>query len=323
MKIIRANHLGMCFGVRDAIDLAKRTAAQKPVTVLGQLVHNQHVLGDLVQHGVRFANEPTEARTATVMITAHGASDKRLTAARSAGHQVIEATCPLVHQAHRELRMLLMAGYHPVIIGKPDHVEVLGMIEDLASFGMVETKADVDQLTGHSKLGIVAQTTQPIDRVNELVALIRDKFPQSDVLFMDTVCRPTKDRQTAAIDLAKRCSVIVVIGGKNSNNTHELVATCGKYCERVYHVESADDLRASWIEPNDTVGITAGTSTPDWIVNSVEAALKKIHSKSEDHEIQPSADDLEPAQLAANTEIFNQPKVNIARRTAPSLVEAL
>ncbi len=305
MKIVRANHLGMCFGVRDAIDLAKRTAAQTPVTVLGQLVHNEHVLADLKQHGVSFANEPAEAKTATVMITAHGASDKRLASTRSAGHQVIEATCPLVHQAHRELRMLLMAGYHPVIIGMPDHVEVLGMTEDLASFDVVETRANVDQLTGHRKLGIVAQTTQPIDRVNELVAAIRDRFPQSDVLFMDTVCRPTKDRQTAAIDLAKQCAVVVVIGGSNSNNTHELVATCTKFCKRVHRITSAGELVNSWFKKEDIVGLTAGTSTPDWIVESVETALKEMDPSPENDNPSTNATAPNPVPLVIRN--TNQP----------------
>jgi len=298
MKIIRANHLGMCFGVRDAIDLAKRTAAKTPVTVLGQLVHNEHVLNDLKEHGIRFANNLADARTATVLVTAHGASDKRLNAARSAGHQVVEATCPLVHQAHRELRMLLMADYHPVIIGKPDHVEVLGMTEDLESFDVIETREDTDKLTSHPKLGIVAQTTQPIDRVNDLVTLIRGKFPESDVLFMDTVCRPTKDRQFAAIDLAKQCSVVIVIGGNNSNNTHELVATCSKFCDRVHHVTSANELKGSWFSKEDTVGLTAGTSTPEWIVESVETTLKELDPSPERDNPSPNATPPDSVPLA-------------------------
>lgn len=305
MKIIRANHLGMCFGVRDAIDLAKQKSAESPVTVLGQLVHNEHVLEDLKQHGIRFADEPTDARTTTVLITAHGASNKRLNLARSAGHHVIEATCPLVHQAHRELRMLLMAGYHPVIIGKPDHVEVLGMTEDLESFDVIETTADTDKLTDHPKLGLVAQTTQPIDRVNELVTRIRDRFPKSDVTFMDTVCRPTKDRQSAAVDLARQCSVVIVVGGKNSNNTHELVTTCAKHCERVHHVTNANELRASWFDQNDAVGITAGTSTPDWIIDSVETALKEFERTPRSNT---------PEQSAAGQEVI---PLNIGEQSPP------
>lgn len=323
MKIIRANHLGMCFGVRDAIDLAKHTATQTPVTVLGQLVHNEHVLTDLKQHGIRFADEPTDARTTTVLITAHGASDKRLNLARSAGHQVIEATCPLVHQAHRELRMLLLAGYHPVIIGKPDHVEVLGMTEDLESFDVVETEADVGTLSNRRKFGIVAQTTQPIDRVTELVAAIRTQFPGSDVFFMDTVCRPTKNRQAAAVQLAKQCTVVIVIGGRNSYNTQELLATCGKFCDRVYHIESADNLRSSWIGSNDIVGITAGTSTPDWIIDSVENSLKGIHSDVDDSTIQTPQENLVNYLSDVPAELPVQPESNTATKLAPTLVQAI
>lgn len=279
MNIIRANHLGMCFGVRDAIDLAKRTAAQNPVTVFGQLVHNQHVLSDLQQHGIHFANDVAGITTSTVMVTAHGASEKRLTPVRSAGHQVIEATCPLVHQAHRELRMLLLANYHPVIIGKPGHVEVRGMTEDLASFDVIENQADIDQLSNQPKFGVVAQTTQPVDRVTELVASIREKFPESDVVFTDTVCRPTKDRQSAAIDLARRSDIVMVIGGQNSNNTRELVATCSRHCPRVRHIQNPSDILMDWFQPDDRIGITAGTSTPDWIIDKVEHLLRSLISK--------------------------------------------
>lgn len=293
MKIIRANHLGMCFGVRDAIHLAKRTAAQSPVTVLGQLVHNEHVLNDLKQHGIRFANDTASVTTSTVMITAHGASDQRVNSAKTAGHRVIEATCPLVRLAHRELRMLLMSNYHPVIIGQSNHVEVIGMTEDLESFDVVETETDIDRLSRRPKLGIVAQTTQPIERVNRLVAAIRTKFPESDVVFMDTVCRPTKERQSAAVELAKQCTVIVVIGGRNSNNTHELVATCGRYCERVHHIEGPADLVPAWFRPDDIVGITAGTSTPDTIIDSVEASLRTILAAEENQSRHPGLN--EPA----------------------------
>ena len=276
MKIIRATHLGMCFGVRDAIDLAKKTALNSPVTVLGQLAHNPDVLRDLEDHGVRTANHGDPISTRTVMISAHGASEKRRRAIESAGHQVLEATCPLVHQAHRELRMLLLAGYYPVVIGKRGHVEVRGLTEDLVDFRVVGTPEEISTIPQHPKIGIVAQTTQPIERVNQLVQTIRERFPESDVQFMDTVCRPTKDRQSAAVDLAQRASVVIVIGGANSNNTHELVNTCCRFCHRVHHVQRAGDLRPEWFQVDDVVGITAGTSTPDTTIDEVEAGLRAI-----------------------------------------------
>jgi 4-hydroxy-3-methylbut-2-enyl diphosphate reductase len=276
MKILRAIHLGMCFGVRDAIELARQTAGRESVTVLGQLVHNQTVLAELQREGVRFADQPAEVRTQTILITAHGASDKRLAAAKATGRNVIEATCPLVHHAHRELRMLLAARYHPVIIGKRGHVEVRGLTEDLAECDIVLSEGDVATLKERSKFGVVAQTTQPVERVQRLTALIRERFPDSEVLLRDTVCRPTKERQEAAVELAQRCDVVVVIGGANSNNTHELVATCRRHCDRVHHIQSAADVQPSWFEPEDTVGLTAGTSTPDQLIEGVEKQLREL-----------------------------------------------
>lgn len=276
MKILRATHLGMCFGVRDAITLARETAGRESVTVLGQLVHNESVLASLRRDGVRFAETPQAVHTQSILITAHGASDRKLKAAAATGRRVIEATCPLVHHAHRELRMLLAAGYHPVIIGQRGHVEVNGLTEDLAECDLVLAESDIEEMVERKKFGVVAQTTQPVERVHRLTALIRRRFPQAEVLLRDTVCRPTKDRQEAAVELARRCDVVVVIGGANSNNTRELVATCRKHCPQVFHIQTATDLVAGWFEPGDTVGLTAGTSTPDWIIEEVTRGLQSI-----------------------------------------------
>jgi 4-hydroxy-3-methylbut-2-enyl diphosphate reductase len=275
-KVLRATHLGMCFGVRDAIALAHATAQHEPVTVLGDLVHNETVLADLRARGVRFAGRPVEAATETVLITAHGTSDRMRAQLRREGFKVEDSTCPLVHVAHRALRELVAAGFYPVIIGKRDHVEVRGLTGDLDEFEVVLSEEDIQQLRPRSRFGIVSQTTQPIDRVRHLVQLIRARFPDSEVRFRDTVCQPTKQRQTAAIELAQQCDVVVVIGGANSNNTRELVATCSRYCTRVRHVQHATDLRPEWFEGAATVGITAGTSTPDVVIDGVERALAEM-----------------------------------------------
>ncbi len=277
MKIIRAEHLGMCFGVRDAIALATNTAQREPLTILGDLVHNETVLADLRARGIQFQQTPESVGTRTVMITAHGTSERALSQTRERGLKVIEATCPLVHVAHRALAKLVAEGAHPVIIGKRDHIEVRGMTDDLTEFDVVLAPEDVVRLRAKSCFGVVAQTTQPIERVRELVQLIRQQFPQSDVRFMDTVCQPTKQRQQAAIDLAQRSNVVIVIGGAHSNNTRELVATCSGHCERVHHVQTAEDLRAEWFCETDTVGITAGTSTPDSVIAEVESRLLELN----------------------------------------------
>ena len=276
MKILRAESLGMCFGVRDAIALALEHGETAPLTVLGDLVHNATVLAGLEARGIAIAQDTSEVRTHKVMVTAHGASQRRLTGARALGLEIIEATCPLVHVAHKAVAALVRDGDHPVIIGQRAHVEVRGLTEDLDDFDVVLDEADVLKLENHRRIGIAAQTTQPVERVQELVALIRQRFPESDVRFVDTVCKPTKQRQTAAMDLARQCDVVVVIGGANSNNTRELVKTCGRFCARVHHVQTESDLRPEWFHNAETVGITAGTSTPDTVIDRIDHWIREL-----------------------------------------------
>jgi len=273
MKIIRAEHLGMCFGVRDAITLAVNTARQAPLTILGDLVHNETVLNELRTRGIRIEQQPGNIRTQTVMITAHGTSERTLRQTRERGLNVLQATCPLVHVAHRALAKLVASGFHPVIIGKRDHVEVRGLTGDLAEHDVVLSESDVANLQTRSRFGVMAQTTQPIERVRHLVQSLRERFPESEVRFVDTVCQPTKQRQHAAVELAQQSDVVVVIGGTNSNNTRELVETCARHCARVHHVQTAADLLEVWFQSEDTVGITAGTSTPDSVIQAVESRL--------------------------------------------------
>ena len=268
LKILRAAYLGMCFGVRDAINLA--LSQPKPVTILGDLVHNEAVLSQLRSQGVKIEHQAAQISSAQVLVTAHGASEKAMGQLRERGIEVLEATCPLVHVAHRAVNNLVRAGYHPVIIGKREHVEVRGITEDLSKFDVVLTEEDVAQLAERPRFGIAAQTTQPIERVKYLVALIQRRFPNSELRFIDTVCRPTKQRQQAAVELAEQSDVVLVIGGAHSNNTRELVETCSKHCSRVHHVRDTRDLRPEWLLGAYTVGITAGTSTPDSTIDEIE-----------------------------------------------------
>jgi 4-hydroxy-3-methylbut-2-enyl diphosphate reductase len=219
MRIIRAQSMGMCFGVRDAIALAVRQAESGPLTILGDLVHNPAVLEGLRDRGIAIAHEAGQVQTPTVMVTAHGASERALASTRALGLKVVEATCPLVHVAHRAVKALVRDGYHPVIIGYRAHVEVRGMTDDLDDFDVVLDEDDVARLDSRPRIGIASQTTQSIEKVQYLVALIRQRFPQSDIRFIDTVCRPTKDRQNAARELARQSDVVIVVGGANSNNT--------------------------------------------------------------------------------------------------------
>ncbi len=276
MNILRAEHLGMCFGVRDAIALALKHADESPLTILGDLVHNETVLTELRARGIRIERDMASVATPTVMITAHGTSERTLREVRGRGLTVLEATCPLVRFAHHSVAKLARAGFHPVIIGQRDHVEVRGLTEDLAECDVVLSEAEVLNLRDRPRFGIAAQTTQSIEKVRRLVQLIRERFPQSEVRFIDTVCQPTKQRQSAAVELAQHADVVVVIGGANSNNTRELVNTCRQHCTRVHHVQTSADLRPEWFADAETIGLTAGTSTPDKLVDEVEQTLVQL-----------------------------------------------
>jgi 4-hydroxy-3-methylbut-2-enyl diphosphate reductase len=210
------------------------------------------------------------------MITAHGTSERTLAGTRALGLTVVEATCPLVRVAHRAVASLARDGYHVVIVGQRDHVEVRGLIGDLDRFDVVLEDDDVLALAEHPRIGVAAQTTQPVEKVRRLVALIRRQFPQSDVRFFDTVCKPTKDRQSSAIEIARQADVVLVIGGRSSNNTRELVRTCARFCARVHHVQTEEDLRPEWFDHAEVVGLTAGTSTPDEVIDRVEARIRQV-----------------------------------------------
>ena len=276
MRILRAQSLGMCFGVRDAIALALERADAGPLTILGDLVHNANVLAALEARGIAVAADVAEVKTQSVMVTAHGASERAIAGTKARGLEVVEATCPLVHVAHKAVKALVRDGYHPVIIGQRNHVEVRGLTGDLERFDVVLTEEDIAALDEHPRIGIASQTTQPIERVRRLAALIQQRFPNSVVRFIDTVCQPTKQRQGAATDLARQSDVVIVIGGANSNNTRELVSACLRHCSRVHHVQTESDLQPEWFKPSDTVGITAGTSTPDDVIDRVEARIERM-----------------------------------------------
>src|ERR1700756_1824385 len=161
MKIVLAEHFGMCFGVRDAIAQAEQLAQQAPLTILGELVHNPVVRERLRAQGVAEGSlEETRSASKRVMVTAHGASDMKRAMWRVAGFDVVDGTCPLVRHAHEQLKRLVKAGYFPVVIGKRGHVEVRGLTEDFADAFVIEVAADISKLASHPRYGVISQTTQ-------------------------------------------------------------------------------------------------------------------------------------------------------------------
>ncbi len=275
MKILVARSFGMCFGVRDAIAQAEQLAKDGPLTILGELVHNPVVRERLRAAGAREAAEiPVD--DARVMITAHGASDRRHEQLRASGLTIADGTCPLVRRAHTQLKALVLAGYFPVVIGKRGHVEVRGLTEDFAEAYVLATMAEVKALPARARYGVISQTTQPLEHVRRLVGEIRREHPAAEIRFVDTVCQPTKDRQRALIELVQTADTIVVVGGRHSNNTLQLAQTCAAAGRRVIHIERPEELCADLFSAAQVVGVTAGTSTLPETVAAVIERLEEI-----------------------------------------------
>jgi 4-hydroxy-3-methylbut-2-en-1-yl diphosphate reductase len=277
MRVVLADQMGMCFGVRDAVEMALNSPHRAELTILGELVHNEEVLRRLREAGVRsVASVGAPVETPHVMITAHGAATKVVEGLREQGLEVEEATCPLVAHAHRSLLRLVADGYFPVVIGSPDHVEVRGLVGDLEEYAVVPNAEAIPTLGGRPRLGIVSQTTQPLEYVLGLVEQIKAAFPEAEVRFRDTVCQPTKERQEAARHLAAECDAVIIVGGRNSNNTRQLARTIQSFGTPAYQVEGPGDLQSEWLAGAGTVGLTAGTSTPDEVIEAVHQALLRI-----------------------------------------------
>jgi 4-hydroxy-3-methylbut-2-enyl diphosphate reductase len=275
IKIARA--YGMCFGVRDALATAEKMVHQAPLTVLGEIVHNPVATKQLKALGLKEGNlDGFTSATERVLVTAHGAADIVKAQWQQSGHTVIDATCPLVRRAHTELRRLVTAGYHPVVIGQKNHVEVRGLAGDFPGATVLEVDEDINGLPEGGALGVISQTTQPITRVREVLDQIRRFRPNQAVHFCDTVCQPTKDRQSALEDLCALVQLVVVVGGRTSHNTRQLAATARSYGCLAVHVEEASQLQACWFREIDRVGVTAGTSTLETTFQDVVQGLRQM-----------------------------------------------
>lgn len=278
MKIIKADVLGMCFGVRDALAIIADVEQPHEVSIHGELVHNEHVLADLAARG--FQMVPETQRTAlpvtdTVLITAHGISDVERRRLQDAGKKLIDTTCPLVTRVHQAAMKLKADGRFILVIGKRGHVEVEGIIEDLDDYEVVQGPEEVRSYP-QRRLGIVCQSTTTTRLADEVRATIIARNPEADVVFVDTICHPTKDHQKALDDLLAKVEAMVVVGGHNSNNTRQLAVRCHEHGIPAYHVQGADDVKPEWFDGIRVVGLTAGTSTLDQTIQAVHERLEGI-----------------------------------------------
>lgn len=278
MKIIRAAEMGMCFGVRDALQIVNEVADPAQVTIHGELVHNPTVIERLKAAGFAQSTEANRreiVKTPLVLITAHGVSNTERNRLRENGKQLIDTTCPLVRRVHHAAMELAAEGRHVLLIGKPGHVEVLGIIEDLERYDVIASTQDV-QAYECDRLGIVCQTTMSPQTVQDISVSIAQRNPTANIRFIDTVCHPTKRRQQAMLDLLGCVDAVVVVGGRNSNNTRHLAELCHQHNVPALHVTGADEIDPEWLGDAETIGLTAGTSTLSETIDEVHKRLQEI-----------------------------------------------
>lgn len=277
MKIKRAAKYGFCSGVRIADLKVKRfAAAGGRGAILGQVVHNERVVEEMELLGVRTVEEITAIAEPTIVFSAHGVPPSYHVNAKSAGLQVLDTTCKFVYDIHRESKDALAGGCHLVFIGDPKHREVVGYTHDLdpATYHIVSTVAGAQAVdwSKYPQLKIFYQTTLNAEEFEDVVKAIEARTSKVDRA--DTICYATKENQDAARVMATdpEIDVIVVIGGKQSANTKHLWEIC-REAKRSYLVQGAPDLDSTWFQNVNVVGITAGASTPDYVIDEVEERL--------------------------------------------------
>lgn len=262
MRVVRAKHAGVCYGVERALDMAVAAMMDEEETfTLGPLIHNPRVVEQLESHGVKVVDGIDEIENGIVVIRSHGVEPCVMQQLKDKGLTVIDATCPHVAKAQRSAGELREAGGTVLVIGRAEHPEVKGLCGHAGERAVVV--ADVDELPEHLEepVGIVVQTTESKEKLQAVVEALQARGIEPVV--KNTICFATRQRQNSAADLADEVDAIVVIGGKNSSNTTHLYDICKAHCERSYFVEGADEIDPAWFEGCETVGVTAGASTPD------------------------------------------------------------
>jgi 4-hydroxy-3-methylbut-2-enyl diphosphate reductase len=277
MKIKRAAKYGFCSGVRIADLKVKRFAAGGGRgAILGQVVHNERVVEEMERLGVRTVEEITAVEEPTIVFSAHGVPPSFHQRAKSTGLRVLDTTCKFVYDIHRESKQALESGYHLVFIGDPKHREVIGYTNDLdpANYHIVSTieGAEAVDWSRWEKLKIFYQTTLNADEFEDVVRTIERIASRVDRA--DTICYATKENQDAARLLAQdpEVDVIIIIGGKKSANTKHLWEIC-REAKPSFLIQGADDLEATWFDGAEVVGVTAGSSTPDYVIDEVEQRI--------------------------------------------------
>ena len=308
MDVLLANPRGFCAGVERAIEIVERALEQQgaPIYVRRQIVHNKFVVEDLRRKGAVFVDELDQVpRGGTVIFSAHGVSKKIVAEAAAMGLKVFDATCPLVAKVHIEVSKMLRDGNEIVMIGHRGHPESEGTMGQSASgMHLVETLEDVARLAvaKPERLTYVTQTTLSVDDAAQIVAALKARFPSIRGPKQDDICYATQNRQDAVKFMAPRCDVVIVVGSPNSSNSNRLREVAQNMGVDAYMADNAADLKPEWIAGKDRVGITAGASAPEVLVNELIERLRQLGAKS-----------VRPLEGAAEHVVFALPR-ELARR---------
>ena len=278
MKVLLAEYAGFCMGVQRAIDLAHRTAeeAAAPVFVLHEIVHNKSVVRDLEAKGVKSVDNVDQVEGGTLIISAHGASPDVIEKAKAKGLTVVDTTCPLVSKIDRIVKKLAQNGYTILLLGDKDHAEVRGL-KGVAPDSTIVFRYE-DEIAGLPEMdrpvALVSQTTQNIKYFESIAEKIKEKYPQAEVF--NTICDATEKRQSSVIELGKQVDLMITVGSRNSANSKRLQEVASTVAPKSYLVDNAAELNPEWFAGVRTVGVTAGASTPDNLIQGVIDKIKAI-----------------------------------------------
>ena len=277
MKVVVADQAGVCFGVKRALDLVEAEAEKGgALATLGPLIHNPQVVRRLEERGVRVVRDVSEVEGGAIVMPSHGVPRDVQDSAEKAGLRVIDATCPFVANVHKVVRRLAAHGYLVVVVGDAGHSEVKAILSAAGEGAVVISSAEEVNERDWSgrKVGIVSQTTQTPERFGEIVGRIAAQA--KEVVAHNTICYATHDRQSAARELAPKVDAMFVVGGHNSANTNRLAEICRESGVPTFHIETAEEIDESAVKGFQVVGLTAGASTPDWIIDGVKTRLEAI-----------------------------------------------
>ncbi len=287
-RVILAAPRGYCAGVDRAVDIVERALRLHgaPVYVRKQIVHNIHVVRDLERKGAVFVEEEAEVpEGATVVLSAHGVAPEVYENSAKRRLRVIDATCPLVTKVHLEARRFASDGSTILLIGHQGHEEVIGTSgeapEHIRLVGDVEEARTVE-VSDPDRVAYLSQTTLSVDETNEIIDVLRERFPNIQAPPRDDICYATQNRQDAVKEVARRADVVLVIGSDNSSNSNRLVEVSRALGTRAYLIDDQTEIDSSWIEGAETVGVTSGASAPEWLVDRVVGWLRDHGAESVD-----------------------------------------